>query len=422
MRLDEALAVIERFFLDVIGTIFSGALFLSLAAYLFRLPLELSWLENTSTAKTILLLGASYAIGHFLTFLGGALVEPLFRNALGWLYSDLKSHLTQPDGAGKSDIHDFNRRCAAEFSKVLDATLGWTSVERREEGMSLGSATATSLSTALCEYRYLQPGQKLRNFNELRNLALSVEGVDKALVYRFQFLGLFNLTTASAVVAAFSIWFGYHLLQYALPGAWLQIAPAYALHPRPFAWLYVPCVVLFAIALLERSVRFHGISMRVPISEALVRLRSKAPGQLPQSRATGSRGALPRVYLAGGFRSGWQNQVKADLAGLVEFVDPSKHGINTTKNYTAWDLAAVDSCDLVFAFLEQSNPGGYALALEIGYAKGQGKTVIYVEEPGIVAGDRNKYLGMIQSASDYTCETLNDGLKILKELLAQKLA
>lgn len=422
MKLDEALAVIERFFLDVIGTIFAGALFLSLTAYLFGLPRGFSWLENINTAKTVLLLGGSYAIGHFLTFLGGALVEPFFRNALGWFYSDLKLLLAQTDGREKSDIHDFNRRCTAEFSRVLDATLGWTSLEKREEGMSLSSATAASLSTALYEYRYLQSGQRLRNFNELRNLALSVEGVDKALVYRFQFLGLFNLTTATAVVAAFSAWFGFHLLQLALPGAWTQIAPDYALHPRPFVWLYVPAVVIFTIALLERSARFHGISMRVPISEALVRLKSKMPVQLAQPTTTRSSGALPRVYLAGGFRSGWQNQVKADLGGLVEFVDPSKHGINTTKNYTAWDLAAVDSCDLVFAFLEQSNPGGYALALEIGYAKGQGKTVIYVQEPGSIAEERSKYLGMIQSASDYTCETLNEGQKILRELLAQKLA
>ena len=74
------------------------------------------------------------------------------------------------------------------------------------------------------------------------------------------------------------------------------------------------------------------------------------------------------VYLAGGFHSGWQDIVKSAAAELKYF-DPREHGLEDPKDYTVADLEGIGSSDWLFAYLENSNPAGYALALEIGYAK-----------------------------------------------------
>jgi len=81
------------------------------------------------------------------------------------------------------------------------------------------------------------------------------------------------------------------------------------------------------------------------------------------------------VYLAGGFHSGWQDKVKAQFSNLI-FFDPREHKLEAPEQYTAWDLDAIRRSNWVFAYLEKSNPGGYALALELGFGKALGKNII----------------------------------------------
>ena len=75
-----------------------------------------------------------------------------------------------------------------------------------------------------------------------------------------------------------------------------------------------------------------------------------------------------KIYLAGGFRSGWQAGVIKQLPGYI-FLDPSQHNIKDPKEYTIWDLEAIRQCDIVLANMEPTNPGGYSLALEIGFGE-----------------------------------------------------
>lgn len=89
---------------------------------------------------------------------------------------------------------------------------------------------------------------------------------------------------------------------------------------------------------------------------------------------------LPRRLLAGGFRSNWQAQVATSLAGSFELLDPSAHNIQDSAEYTRWDLAAVGQSDIVLANMEASNPGGYSLALEVGFAKALGKRIFLVDQ------------------------------------------
>ena len=122
---------------------------------------------------------------------------------------------------------------------------------------------------------------------------------------------------------------------------------------------------------------------------------------------------MKKVYLAGGFKTRWQDVV-IERAPKFEFLDPSLHGIQDPIEYTKWDLNAVEESDIVFAHMEGSNPGGYAMALEIGYAKALNKTVIYTESD--IPNELKKRFDMVRSASDYQYTNINDGIKKLNEL------
>jgi nucleoside 2-deoxyribosyltransferase len=122
---------------------------------------------------------------------------------------------------------------------------------------------------------------------------------------------------------------------------------------------------------------------------------------------------MPIIYLAGGFRSGWQQIVRRALP-CWEVMDPSEHGLAEPSHYTDWDLRAIKQSDYVLAYIERNNPAGYALALEVGYAKALGKTILLVEEHD--TEDRRKYFEMVRQVADYRCETLDAAIHQLQEL------
>lgn len=116
------------------------------------------------------------------------------------------------------------------------------------------------------------------------------------------------------------------------------------------------------------------------------------------------------IYLAGGFRSGWQALVMAKLKDF-DFLDPSAHNIQDPKAYTEWDLDAIRRCDVVLGNMEAENPGGYSLALEIGFAKALGKNILLVDqnEPFL----RSKYFEMVRQSSDVVFHDLDSAINHL---------
>ena len=121
-----------------------------------------------------------------------------------------------------------------------------------------------------------------------------------------------------------------------------------------------------------------------------------------------------RIYLAGGFRSDWQAQVAARLDGLFELLDPSAHNIQDPAEYTRWDLEAVRQSDIVLANMEASNPGGYSLALEVGFAKALGKRIFLVdqvENPSV-----RRYFEMVRQCSERVFPTLDEAVDHLLSL------
>lgn len=119
------------------------------------------------------------------------------------------------------------------------------------------------------------------------------------------------------------------------------------------------------------------------------------------------------IYLAGGFQSGWQ---KAVIEELPEFniLDPSSHNIQDAKSYTEWDLAAIRRCDILLANMEITNPGGFALALEIGYGKALKKKIIFVDN--IRESRLDKYFDMVRQSSDEVFYSLREAIDFIRKI------
>jgi len=123
------------------------------------------------------------------------------------------------------------------------------------------------------------------------------------------------------------------------------------------------------------------------------------------------RSRKKRVYLAGGFRSGWQETVHSRLANF-ELLDPRSHGLSEPDVYTEWDLAAIRGSDYVLAYMEEDNPGGYELALELGYAKALGiKSLLIEEHP---SDQRRRAFDMVREVADYRFKNLFDAIEFLR--------
>ncbi|MGV7181088.1 nucleoside 2-deoxyribosyltransferase [Xanthomonas axonopodis] len=102
------------------------------------------------------------------------------------------------------------------------------------------------------------------------------------------------------------------------------------------------------------------------------------------------------------------------LAGSFELIDPSSHNIQDPSEYTRWDLEAVRKSDIVLANMEASNPGGYSLALEVGFANALGKRIFMVdqiEDPTV-----RRYFEMVRQCSERVFPKLSDALDHLLSL------
>jgi len=115
-----------------------------------------------------------------------------------------------------------------------------------------------------------------------------------------------------------------------------------------------------------------------------------------------------KIYLAGGFRSGWQAVVRSKLPDF-ELLDPSAHDIEDPVDYTRWDLAAVRDSEIVLANMEASNPGGYSLALEVGFAKALGKQIYLVDQ--IEDPSLSRYFEMVRQCSNRVFRSLNEAIE-----------
>lgn len=123
-----------------------------------------------------------------------------------------------------------------------------------------------------------------------------------------------------------------------------------------------------------------------------------------------------KVYLSGGLnKSNWQSKLIANVGKEgYAFFNPREHHLENSKEYTIWDLYYVKNCDVVFAYMENDNPSGYGLTLEIGVASALGKPVILVDERSKNDSNFKKYFKIVQESSTIVFDNLEDGTNFLK--------
>lgn len=121
----------------------------------------------------------------------------------------------------------------------------------------------------------------------------------------------------------------------------------------------------------------------------------------------------PKVYLAGGFRSNWQQRIVNQLSDKFIFINPRGHGLEDADLYSAWDIHFIRECDILFGFMEQTNPSGYGLAFEIGLSYGLNKTIILVDERSPSDPVFGNYYKLVQFPCSAVFSNLSDGIKFL---------
>ena len=129
------------------------------------------------------------------------------------------------------------------------------------------------------------------------------------------------------------------------------------------------------------------------------------------------------VYLAGGFKSGWQDVVIAEFPD-VTFFDPRSHGLTSEVAYTLWDTQKIRDADIIFGYAEASNPNPFGLMFEFGYAyarttliTGGVKTLIYVEDQN---HPNLRGFGMVRAVCDVHAFSLEIGILELRAELLKK--
>lgn len=121
-----------------------------------------------------------------------------------------------------------------------------------------------------------------------------------------------------------------------------------------------------------------------------------------------------KVFLSGGFKSNWQKKVMDALKSDFIFFNPREHGLENSDSYTAWDIHFVKNCDILFAYMEESNPSGYGLAFELGIAYAMNKTIILIDERSHFDRQFEKYFKILHRPSGVVLTNLQQGIDYLK--------
>lgn len=135
---------------------------------------------------------------------------------------------------------------------------------------------------------------------------------------------------------------------------------------------------------------------------------------------------MTKIYLAGGMRSGWQEDLISEIRSIKEnseyklngeiiFINPANHSLLDSKEYSTWDFYFLRQSDIVFAYLEETNPKGIGLAVEVGMAKALNKTIIFIDEKST---NNDNTFKIIREASDFVTNEYRKGVKYLIKFIS----
>ena len=126
-----------------------------------------------------------------------------------------------------------------------------------------------------------------------------------------------------------------------------------------------------------------------------------------------------KIYLAGGFSSNWQQIVIDSIQpqDSIKFFNPREHGLKNSGHYYFWDTLRLEHCDVIFAYLEESNPLALGLIFELGYARGLHKKVILVDEKSNKNTDYAKQFKFARESVDVVFDELEAGIDFLRSFV-----
>lgn len=392
MNLDGLLQAIDRFFLDLIGLFVPGAILLWGCWTLLDqppLPARTALLPSSVVVDLLVLISIGYALGYAVISIGETAVLPLVEMAAGLLRRSRFTAWLVPTAIVPEEQLLSEIRGSAEFDALIE-----------QASPILPSRLSDDDSTS--------------DVPLWRDMALSFAPEHRYSTYRFMFVSLLNLGVATALSAIVIFWLSL--------GAGRRLGIVYTGVPVNL-WV-VGTLVALSLLFVERRYQFYRRAMRVPFPVALVELSRQQDATTsddpPNTEATsellGERAQEPPVmFLSGGFYTGWQDRVTGACSSIT-FLDPRSHDLERSDLYAAWDLEAIGRSDHVFAYLEATNPGGYALALEVGYARSLGKRIILVDEKSKAGEEPERYLKMVRASADVVLGTFEEGLTYVVEL------
>lgn len=385
--LEGIVAVLDRFFIDIIGTVLPGTFFILGFWTIFEKPDLTPFVvfPPADSAQWVLLVAMSYVFGHAVTSFG----KGITKKVLEPLAIPLK----------RFKVLDFVR----PSRQIRDETM------KRADFRGVVNLAYQLYPNLLLEV------SDSKDFGFWRNFALSVAPGNSSLVYRFIFISILNLGIATGLIALSLIWVLANILN--------QFG--FLANAAPISFLLLVVLLFASIPFFERYYEFHRRALQVPFSMALVKLREiatdipkeqeQADTQKNKMLIPNKESTFPKIYLAGGFYSGWQEKVKSALPDYA-FIDPRNHGLQDASQYTAWDLEAIKLSDFIFAYVEQQNPSCYGLSLEVGYAKASNKFIVLVDEKSLADTKAMRQLGMVRASADIIFPTLDEGIGFLKSL------
>lgn len=121
-----------------------------------------------------------------------------------------------------------------------------------------------------------------------------------------------------------------------------------------------------------------------------------------------------KIYLSGGMRTDWQSKVEKTEG--VTFFDPRTDSPQnwTMADFVKEDIRLVKESDLVFLYMEKSNPTGYGAIWECAVA-------VENKIPIIAVWEKDYVDPFIACNSLYLYNTLDSGLERLNKYIKQNI-
>lgn len=128
-----------------------------------------------------------------------------------------------------------------------------------------------------------------------------------------------------------------------------------------------------------------------------------------------------KVYLAGGMKSDWQSILINKFQDNFIFFNPQDHQLDNSKEFTTWDLHFINQSDIIFAYLQNDNPSGFGLTLEVGYAKALNKTIILVDERSKNDIHFSSFFKIVRESANVVFDNFDDGINFLERFSIYKI-